>query len=229
MIVAIIPARAGSKRIKKKNIKLFLGKPIISYSIKSARKSKIFDKIIVSTDSNIVGNIAKKYGADFLFKRPKRLSGDKIGTRKVILHAIKWLSKNIKKPSLICCIYPTAPLMSHDDLNKSFKKMKSKKWNYIFSAAKNSFPIERCFKFNSKNQLTLINKKNFFKRSQSFKPTYRDAGQFYWGTYNAWVNKSVIFEKNSSIYLLPDLRTRDIDYNEDWKVAEKLYKIKNKT
>jgi pseudaminic acid cytidylyltransferase len=229
MIVAIIPARAGSKRIKKKNIKLFLGKPIISYSIKSAKKSKIFDKIIVSTDSNIVGNIARKYGADFLFKRPKKLSGDKVGTGKVISHAIKWLSKNIKKPSLVCCIYPTAPLMNHDDLIKSFKKMKSKKWNYIFSAAKNSFPIERCFNFNHKKQLTLINKKNFFKRSQSFKPTYRDAGQFYWGTYNAWVNKSVIFEKNSSIYLLPNLRTQDIDHIEDWKVAEKLYKIKNKT
>ena len=229
MIVAIIPARIGSKRIKKKNIKLFLGQPIISYSIKTAKKSKIFDKIIVSTDSNIIGNIARKYGADFLFKRPKKLSGDKVSTGKVILHAIKWLSKNIKKPRLICCIYPTAPLMNHDDLIKSFKKIKSKKWNYIFSATKNHFPIERSFYFNKKNQLNLINKNNFFKKSQSFKPTYRDAGQFYWGTYNAWINKSVIFEKNSSIYLLPNLRTQDIDNIEDWKIAEKLYKIKNKT
>jgi pseudaminic acid cytidylyltransferase len=229
MIVAIIPARVGSKRIKKKNIKLFLGRPIISYSIKAAKKSKIFDKIVVSTDSNIIGNIARKYGADFLFTRPKKLSGDKVSTGKVILHAIEWLSKNIKKPSLICCIYPTAPLMNHDDLIKSFKKLKSKKWNYIFSATKNLFPIERCFYFDKKNQLTLINKNNFFKRSQSFKSTYRDAGQFYWGTYNAWINKSIIFEKNSSIYLLPNLRTQDIDNIEDWKIAEKLYKIKNKT
>jgi pseudaminic acid cytidylyltransferase len=225
MIVAIIPARSGSKRIKKKNIKLFLGEPIISYSIKSAKKSKIFDKIIVSTDSNKIGNIAKKCGAEFLFKRPKKLSGDTISTRKVILHAINWISKNIKKPSFICCIYPTAPLLNYDDLIKSFKMIKSKKWNYIFSATKNLFPIERCFYFNKKNQLNLIEKKNFFKRTQSFKPTYRDAGQFYWGTYEAWVKKSIIFEKNSSIYLLPNLRTQDIDSIEDWKIAEKLYKI----
>lgn len=228
MIVAIIPARIGSKRIKKKNIKSFLGHPIISYSIKSAQKSKIFDKIIVSTDSNIIGNIAKKYGAEFLFKRPKKFSGDKVSTGKVILHAIKWLSKNLKKPNYVCCIYPTAPLMNHEDLIKSFKKMKSKKWNYIFSATKNSFPIERCFFFDRKNNLKLIKKNSFFKRSQSFQSTYRDAGQFYWGTYDAWSKKSVIFAKNSSIYLLPNLRTQDIDNVEDWKVAEKLYRIKNK-
>jgi N-acylneuraminate cytidylyltransferase len=215
----------AAKELKKKNIKLFLGKPIISYSIESAKKAKIFDKILVSTDSEIIGNIAKKYGADFLFKRPKSLSGDAIGTRKVIVHAIRWLSKNVKKPSLICCIYPTAPLMCHNDLIKSFQKMKSKKWNYIFSATKNLFPIQRCFYFNKKNQLTLIDKNNFFKRSQSFRPTYRDAGQFYWGTYNAWVNKSIIFEKDSSIYLLPNLRTQDIDNIEDWKIAEKFYRI----
>jgi N-acylneuraminate cytidylyltransferase len=228
MIVAIIPARIGSKRIKKKNIKLFLGRPIISYSIKSAQKSKIFDKIIVSTDSNIIGNIAKKYGAEFLFKRPKSLSGDSVNTRKVILHAIKWLSKNFKKPNIVCCIYPTAPLMSHEDLIKSFKKIKSKKWNYIFSATKNSFPIERCFFLNKKNKIIQINKNNFFKKSQFFKPTYRDAGQFYWGTYHTWVNKSIIFEKNSSIYQLSNLRTQDIDNIEDWKAAEQLYRINNK-
>ena len=226
MIVAIIPARIGSKRIKKKNIKLFLGRPIISYSIKLAKKSKIFDKIIVSTDSSLIGKIARKYGADFLFKRPKRLSGDKVSTRKVILHAIEWLSKNIKKPTLICCIYPTAPLMNREDLIKSYKQMKSKKFECIFSATKNSFPIERCFNFNKKNQLKLINKNNFFKRSQSFKHTYRDAGQFYWGTYDAWVNKRILFDKKSSIYLLPNLRAHDIDSIEDWKTVEKLFKIK---
>jgi pseudaminic acid cytidylyltransferase len=227
MIVAIIPARIGSKRIKKKNIKSFLGRPIISYSIRAAKQSKIFDKIIVSTDSNLIGNIARKYGAEFLFKRPKKLSGDTISTRKVILHAIKWLSKNNKTPTFICCIYPTAPLMSHLDLIKSFKLIKKKKCNYVFAATKNSFPIERCFYFNKNKQLTLVNKYNYFKRSQSFIPKYRDVGQFYWGTYNSWTNNSRIFNKNSLIYLLPNLKTQDIDNIEDWKLAEKLYKVKN--
>lgn len=226
MIVAIIPARIGSKRIKKKNIKKFLGRPIISYSIKAAKKSRIFDKILVSTDSNIIGNISKKYGADFLFKRPKKLSGDKVGTVKVISHAINWISENIRKPDLICCIYPTAPLINHSDLTKSLKIMKSKKYNFLFSATKNSFPVQRCFFFKNGN-LTMFNKNNFYKKSQSFKTTYHDAGQFYWGTYDSWNSKNIIFDKKTSIYLIPYLRSQDIDNIEDWKIAEKLYKIKN--
>jgi len=228
MIVAIIPARIGSKRIKKKNIKPFLGRPIISYSIKAAKDSRIFDKIIVSTDSNVIGNIARKYGAEFLFKRPKYLSGDTISTREVILHSIKWLSANIKTPTFICCIYPTAPLMSHIDLIKSFKLLKSKKSDYIFAATKNSFPIERCFYFNKNKQLTLVNKYNYFKRSQSFKPKYHDVGQFYWGKYDTWVDNSKFLNRNSSIYLLPNSKAQDIDNIEDWELAEKLYKLKNK-
>ena len=136
MIVAIIPARGGSKRIKKKNITSFLGKPIISYSIKVAIRSKIFDKIIVSTDSNEIINISKKYGAEVLFKRPKNLSGDYVGTREVISHAAKWLKKNVSKPKYICCLYPTAPLINILDLKNSYKKIKFNKEGYVFSATK---------------------------------------------------------------------------------------------
>ena len=121
MILCIIPARLNSKRIPQKNIKNFHGKPIISYVIKTAIRSKIFDKIIVSTESKKVGLISRKYGAEYLFKRPKKLSGDFVWPKDVIKQAIKWVEKHIEKPKLICCIYPTAPLLLPADLINSFQ------------------------------------------------------------------------------------------------------------
>jgi len=225
MIVAIIPARGGSKRIKKKNIKNFLGKPIISYPIKEAIKAKIFDKIIVSTDSNQIMKISKKYGAKILFRRPKNLSGDKIGTREVVSHAINWLDKNLKKPKIICCIYPTSPLIKAKDLISSFKKIKNSRWNYVIGATRFSYPIQRAF-FKSKNGgIKMVNQKNFHKRSQDFRETFHDAGQFCWGKFNAWNSKKIILEKNSTFYLMSKLKVQDIDNLEDWKNAEKLYRL----
>jgi N-acylneuraminate cytidylyltransferase len=228
MKVAIIPARSGSKRIKNKNIKIFYNKPIIFYAIKAARDSKLFDKIIVSTDSKKIGLIAKKFGAEFSFIRPKNLSGDRVGTRKVIIHTMDWIEKKYCKPKFICCIYPTAALLRPSDLKESFQIIKSEKWNYIFSATKNSYPIERAFNLTDDKGVKMIKKKNFLKRSQDFKDSFHDAGQFYWGTYKGWREQEIIFEKNSSIYLIPFLRSHDIDNINDWKIVKELYKYKNK-
>jgi pseudaminic acid cytidylyltransferase len=227
MILAIIPARLNSKRIPYKNIKSFYGKPIISYAIKTAKNSKIFDKIIVSTESDKIGSIAKKYGAEYLFKRPKNLSTDYVWPSQVVKHAIEWVEKNYKKPKFICCIYATTPLMISKDLIDSYKILKTKKFLNVFSAVKNSYPIQRSIYLDKNGNAKMLNEKNFYKRSQDFAETYHDAGQFYWGTYDSWINKSVVFGKNSSIYLLPSLRAQDIDNIEDWKIAEKLYKIRN--
>lgn len=227
MKIAIIPARSGSKRIKNKNIKNFYNKPIIYYAIKAAKDSKLFNKIIVSTDSKKIGSIAKKFGAEFSFIRPKYLSGDRVGTREVILHGIRWIEKKYKKPNFICCIYPTAALLKPIDLKKSFKIIKSYKWNYIFSAIKNSYPIERAFNLTADKRVVMIEKKNFFKRSQDFKDSFHDAGQFCWGTYEGWHKHKVIFDKNSSIYLMSTLKAHDIDNLNDWKIIKKLYKLKN--
>lgn len=226
--VAIIPARSGSKRIKNKNIKNFYDKPIIYYAIKAAKDSKLFNKIIVSTDSKKIGAIAKKFGAEFSFIRPKYLSGDKVETRKVILHSIRWIEKNYIKPKFICCIYPTAALLKPFDLKKSYKIIKSYKWNYIFSAIKNSYPIERAFNLTSDKRIVMVDKKNFLKRSQDFKDSFHDAGQFCWGTYEAWHKKEIIFHKNSSIYLMSALKAHDIDDLDDWKIVKSLYKYKTK-
>jgi pseudaminic acid cytidylyltransferase len=227
MILGIIPARSNSKRILNKNIKFFYGKPIISYAIKSAINSKIFDKIVVSTDSEKIGLIAQKYGAEYLFKRPKRLSGDNIWPSQVVDHAINFIEKKFEKPLLICCIYPTTPLLLSSDIINSYKMIKNNKFHYVFSAVKNSYPIQRSFFLDANKNIRMFNKKFFYKRSQDLKESYHDAGQFYWGTYEAWKKKKIIFGLNSSIYLMPQLRSQDIDNIEDWRTVEKLYKIKN--
>lgn len=226
MIIAIIPARSGSKRIKKKNIKLFYKKPIISYPIIALKKSKIFDKIIVSSDSEFVGKIAKKNGVDF-YKRSKKLSGDKVPTRDVILDVINWLKKKLITPTFVCCIYPTTPLITALDLKKTYKLIKSQKKGYIFSAIKNSYPIQRTFFFDNIKGIRMINEKNYFKRSQEFQETFHDAGQFYWAHSQTWEKQKIIFTKNSKIYLLPLNKAHDIDTYDDWKLVQKFYKMQN--
>ena len=132
MNIAIIPARKGSKRIKNKNIKTFFGKPVIYYSIIAAKKCKIFDKIIVSTDCKKIAKISKQYGAEVLFPRPKNLSNDKVDTVSVIHYEIKKLLKKEKKINFVCCVYPCSPLINHKVILKSFKKIKNKKFDYVF-------------------------------------------------------------------------------------------------
>ena len=224
MIIAIIPARVGSKRIKKKSIKMFFEKPIISYPINALKESKIFDRIIVSSDSDLIGKIAKKNGVDF-YKRSKNLSGDKVPTRDVILDIIKRLKKKLLNPTFVCCIYPTTPLITSLDLKKSYKLIKIQKKGYIFSAVKNSYPIQRSFFFDSINGIRMINKKSFFKRTQEFEETFHDAGQFYWARSLTWEKQKIIFTKDSKLYLLPLDKAHDIDTYDDWKFVKKLYKI----
>ena len=151
-IIAIIPARKGSKRIPNKNIKFFFGKPIIAHTIINLKKTKIFDQIIVSTDSKKIANIAKKYGAKVPFLRPLNLAGDKAGTTEVIAHAVSWLTNNGYRIKNVCCIYPTSVLIQKDDLKLGLKFLKLKKWDYIFSAAAYEHPIFRSFKQNSKKK-----------------------------------------------------------------------------
>ena len=154
MKIAIIPARKNSKRIKNKNIKMFVGKPIISYAIKCAKEANMFEKIIVSTDCKKIAKISKKYGAEVPFLRPKKISTDSAKTIDVIKHAINWLNKNKINPKYICCIYPTTPLLKPTDLKKSFLKLNEKKCDFIVPSVKYSHPIERSFEI--KNNTIII-------------------------------------------------------------------------
>ncbi len=224
MKIAIIPAREGSKRIKEKNIRTFLGKPIISYVIKKVLSTKLFDYVIVSTDSIKIKKIAKKYGAEVFFLRPKKISTDKAKTQDVIKHALYWFKKKNIDFDYVCCIYPTSVLIEPFDLIKSYNLIKNTKWSFIMSAQKYSTQIERAFKLSNK-KILISNKKKFYKNSQIFKDFYHDAGQFYWGTPRAWNSKNLINNK-STIYELERHQAVDINTLDDWKFAEKLFKLK---
>jgi pseudaminic acid cytidylyltransferase len=229
MNIAIIPARSGSKRILNKNIRIFINKPIISYPLAQIKKSKLFDKIIVSTDSNIIAKIAKKYGADTIIKRPKNLSGDFIPTARVVAHVIKCLPIQIEKNNFVCCFYPTAVFFSFKDIIKSYNKFKKDNSNFLFSASESKSSVHRAFTINkNNNSVQMLDKKFFFKRSQDLKKTYYDVGQFYWGKVKSWLEKPVIFSNKSTIYNLPKLKVQDIDTIEDFKFAEYLYRHINK-
>ena len=226
MNIAIIPARQGSKRIKGKNIKNFLGKPIISYVIKKAVSSKLFDYVIVSTDSLKIKKISEKYGAKVFFKRPPEISNDKAKTQEVIVHSLNWFKKKKTKFDYVCCIYPTSALIKSTDLKKSFKLIQNAKWSFVMSAQKYSTQIERSFRLLNK-RIVLTNEDKFTKNSQAFQDFYHDAGQFYWGTVKSWYSKNTISSNKSTIYELKKHQAIDINTLDDWKFAEKLYKLNN--
>ena len=168
-VIAVIPARGNSKTVPGKNYKKFSGKPIIANTIRKLKESKIFDKIIVSTDSKKIASISKKYGAETPFKRPKFLSNDYASGTSVISHSVKFLIKEGYQFDYVCCVYATNPFLQISDLKKGFKKIKSKKFNYVFSATPYRFPFFRSFIFSRKKGVKMLFKKNNNKRSQDLK------------------------------------------------------------
>jgi len=227
MIVAIIPARKGSTRIKNKNIKLFNEKPIIYWPILQLKKSKIFDKIIVSTDSKKIQSIVKKLGVSSPFIRPAKLATNYSSTSSVIKHSLDWLKKENLKPKYVCCVYPTSVFFNSIDIKKSFKKFKKSKINFLFSASKFKSSIFRSFYFSKKSKLNMLFPKYYNTRTQDLKETFHDAAQFYWGTEKAWNKELRIYDKKSKLYFLEDWKINDIDNKHDWKIAEKLFKLNN--
>ena len=223
MNIAIIPARKRSVRIQNKNIKLFRGKPIIYWSIKTAKKSKIFDKIIVSTDDKKILKVSKKFGAEVPFLRPKKLSDNKTGIIKVVQHAIKELDKKKIKFEYICCIFATAPLLTEKTIKRGFSKLKQKNLDFVFGASKISNECFRSFYFKNK-RLNMLNKKFYKINSQDLPEAYVDAGQFFWGTKSAWEKNKKIFSKNSGVIELSKLEACDINSPDDFKLALKLSK-----
>ena len=227
-LVAIIPARGNSKRIPGKNYKKFNGEPIIENTIKKLKKSKIFNRIIVSTDSLKIASISKKCGAEVPFKRPKFLSNDYVSGSSVISHCVKFLINQGYKFEYICCVYAPNPFLRISDLKKGLKKIKSNELNYVFSATEYRFPFFRSFTFSSKSGVEAVFKKNIKRRSQDLKKIICDAAQFYWGHKKAWLNEKKIFSKKSGIIMIPKSRYYDIDTLDDWKYAELGYKTINK-
>lgn len=223
MKIAIIPARGGSKRIPKKNIKDFHGKPLIAYSIQAALESKLFDKIIVSTDDEAIAQVARSLGAQIL-KRPKELADDFTPTIPVIAHAIKASCDHLNEIEAVCCIYATAPFVQAKYIKEAHEKLLACAADYAFSATSFPFPIQRAIKIKDE-KVEMFYPEHFNTRSQDLEEAYHDAGQFYWGRVEAWLEEKPIFSKNSTAIILPRYLVQDIDTLEDWKRAELMYKV----
>ena len=222
--VAIIPARGGSKRIPRKNIKDFHGKPLIAYSIEVALKSGLFDKVIVSTDDEEIAKIAKNYGAEIPFIRPKELSDDFTGTGAVVNHAIEYLKQNGEEFDFICTIYATAPFLDEKYLIRGFEKLKNSNARNAFSCTSMPFPIQRTFKITDDERCEMFWPEHFQTRSQDLEEAYQDAGQFYWTNLNI-KSTDIIFGKDSIPIILPRYLVQDIDTLEDWRRAELMYDV----
>jgi pseudaminic acid cytidylyltransferase len=221
--IAIIPARGGSKRIPGKNIKLFAGKPLIAYSIDAAKESGLFDKIIISTDSEEVAEVAKTFGADVPFVRPQTLSNDVVGTRPVTNHAIKFCIENFYKPEFCCCIYATAPFLHAKYLQQGLDSLKQhSEKSFAFSVTSFPFPIQRALKKSAAGVSPMF-PESINKRSQDLEEAYHDAGQFYWGKTDDYLSNQKIFSDNSLPVILPRHLVQDIDTPEDWLRAELMY------
>jgi pseudaminic acid cytidylyltransferase len=224
--ICIIPARGGSKRIPKKNIKDFFGKPLIAYSIEVAYSSGIFDKVVVSTDDESIAKVAKEYGAEVPYMRPKELSDDFSGTAEVIEHMVEFLTQKGEEYDYLCTLYATAPLLQKEYLLEGFEKLKNSDAINCFSATSMPFPIQRTFKVDENGRCEMFWPENFFKRSQDLEEAYQDAGQFYW---KKLYKKSdeIMFGKDSIPIILPRHLVQDIDTLEDWQRAEVMYQVLN--
>jgi N-acylneuraminate cytidylyltransferase len=228
MKLAVIPARGGSKRIPRKNIKSIGGKPMIAWPIGAAHRTGLFDRIVVSTDDEEIASIARKYGAEVPFMRPAELSDDYTGTSLVIAHAIKWHLKHDFEPIEICCIYATAPFLRSEDIKLGQKTLDQSDVDFAFSVTSYAFPIQRALKLNADGRIEMFDETNFQMRSQDLPYAYHDAGQFYWGTRDAWISGKPIFGPKSAPVFLPRYRVQDIDTPEDWEQAELMMEVLRK-
>lgn len=222
--LCVIPARGGSKRIPRKNIKDFCGKPIIAYSIQTALQSGLFDDVVVSTDDAQIAEVAKEYGASVPFFRDKSLADDFTGTTPVVANAIKEMQKLGKNYQFVCCIYATSPFLKDEFLKDAYKKLKESNKEFAFSICEFNAPIFRSFKKLEDSSVEMFWSENFNKRSQDLPKAYFDAAQFYFGRPDAFLNNLQIFAPHSIGIELPRELVQDIDTLNDWVCAQAMFK-----
>ena len=225
MILAVIPARGGSKRISRKNIKLFAGRPILAWSISAAVRSNCFDRVLVSTEDAEIAEVARACGAETPFIRPMELADDYTGTIPVIAHAINWEIEHGNRPTAVCCIYATAPLLLPNDLSRGLKVLQEEQCDYAFGVTSYAFPIHRALRVTADSRIEMFSPQYQGTRSQDLETAWHDAGQFYWGRADAWLNARPIFSKFAAPVFLPRHRVQDIDTPEDWERAEWLFQL----
>jgi len=221
--IAIIPARGGSKRIPRKNIKLFGGLPMIAHSLRAAREAGVFDRIVVSTDDAEIADIAGQHGAEVPFLRPPELANDFAGTDAVIIHALDWFTSQGETVENFCCIYPTAPFIRATDIRRGLDTLRDLAAATAFSVTTYPYTIFRSLKIDERGRAAMFWPENFPKRSQDLPEAYHDAGQFYWGNTEKYLIERRLFSSNSVPIIISRNRVQDIDTPEDWDVAERMY------
>lgn len=224
MRLAVIPARGESKRIPRKNIKAFCGKPIIAWSIEAAEASACFDRIIVSTDDREIAETALEYGAEAPFLRPAELCDDHTPTAPVIAHAIHWHRDQGLEPEHVCCIYATAPFVQAADLSAGLSLLKESDSNFAVAVTRYGFPIQRAVRLNASGRIEMFHPEHLNTRSQDLPEAFHDAGQFYWGRADAWLEGRSLLSEQAVPILLPRVRVQDIDTPEDWAQAETMFR-----
>jgi pseudaminic acid cytidylyltransferase len=223
MIVAIIPARGGSKRIPRKTIRPFAGKPIIAYSIAAAQDCGLFHRIIVSTDDEEIASVARQWGADTPFVRPPELADDHADTNAVTAHALAWLAGHGQPATVACCIYATAPFIAPTDLRRGYHSLVATGKNFAFSVTTFPSSVQRALRILPQGGVVPLFPEWIEFRSQDLEEGYRDAGQFYWGKPGAFLEQVSLYGERTEPVIVPRYRVQDIDTFEDWTQAEMMY------
>jgi pseudaminic acid cytidylyltransferase len=226
MRIAVMPARGGSKRIPRKNIKEFCGKPMIAWAITTALESGLFDHVIVSTDDEEIAAISRKWGAETPFSRPTELADDLTPTVPVIAHAVKSCLDQAWEVEYACCIYPCAPFLQADDLIIAFDLLQKNNADFVYPVTEYTHPVQRAMRQLPSGQMQFISPENELTRTQDLEKLYHDSGQFYWGRTSAWLEHRRMHTDGLGM-TIPSWRVVDIDSMDDWKRAEDIYKVRN--
>jgi N-acylneuraminate cytidylyltransferase len=222
--IAVIPARSGSKRVPCKNVKIFAGQPILAVTASAILKTNIFDRVIVSTDSQEIADVAKSAGVEVPFMRPAVLSDDYASTVDVMRHAVA----SIAEEGVVndyCCIYPTAPYIRADDLLKLYQVLVDGGWDYVFPVAEYLHPIQRALRLGDEGKIEMVHPNYEQTRTQDLSKAYHDVGQFYWGRQCSWLSARGIFESRSAGVPVSPYYYRDINTLSDWVDAEQFYEF----
>jgi len=222
MLMAVIPARGGSKRIPRKNILPFCGAPIIARTIQVAQSSGLFDHIVVTTDDEEIALIAKQAGAVVPFMRPAELSDDLTPTVPVIAHAVRTCADLGLDADYVCCIYPCVPLLYGQDLIDALDLLQTQHAEFVYPVTEYAHPIQRAMRRSPKGEMQFLSPENEMTRTQDFEKTFHDAGQFYWGTAAAWLAGKRMHTAGLGLPI-PNWRVVDVDSQDDWKRAELIY------
>jgi pseudaminic acid cytidylyltransferase len=224
MILGVIPARSGSKRIPLKNIKNFFGKPILAYSIESAKASGVFDKIIVSTDDEAVAKVAREHGAEAPFLRPDDISGDFSPVASVAKHAIQYYEDECLAVDMACVLFATAPFMKAEYIRKGYELMREHpEKSFALSVTPFTFPIKRGLRINDQGELDALWPEHYLTRSQDLESCYHECGQFFWGRSESFLEEKMTYSPDSLPVVIPEHLVHDIDTEQDWVRCEHLY------